>query len=35
MFLDHGQVAHRAPARDISSAAVPERVDRFLSRMEA
>ena len=35
MFLDHGVVAHRAPAVDFFSSAVPDRVDRFLSRMEA
>jgi polar amino acid transport system ATP-binding protein len=35
MFLDHGIVAHRAPAAEFFSSAVPDRVDRFLSRMEA
>jgi polar amino acid transport system ATP-binding protein len=35
MFLDHGEVAHRAPAAAFFSSAVPERVDRFLTRMEA
>jgi polar amino acid transport system ATP-binding protein len=35
MFLDHGIVAHRAAAVDFFSSAVPDRVDRFLSRMEA
>ena len=33
--LDHGCVAHRASAWDFFSSAVPARVDRFLSRMEA
>ena len=35
MFMDHGVVAHRASAVDFFSSVVPERVDRFLSRMEA
>jgi polar amino acid transport system ATP-binding protein len=35
MFLDHGVVAHRASSSDFFSSAVPDRVDRFLSRMEA
>ena len=35
MFLDHGVVAHRASTGDFFSSAVPDRVDRFLSRMEA
>jgi polar amino acid transport system ATP-binding protein len=35
LFLDHGVVAHRASSRDFFSSAVPDRVDRFLSRMEA
>ena len=35
LFLDHGSVAHRAPSGDFFSAAVPDRVDRFLNRLEA
>jgi polar amino acid transport system ATP-binding protein len=35
LFLDHGIVAHRASSSDFFSSAVPDRVDRFLSRMEA
>jgi polar amino acid transport system ATP-binding protein len=35
IFLDHGRIAHQAPARDFFSKAVPERVERFLSRIDA
>jgi polar amino acid transport system ATP-binding protein len=35
LFLDHGEVVHRASAKAFFSSAVPDRVDRFLSRMEA
>ena len=35
IFLDHGRVAHQATAVDFFSSAVPDRVDRFLSRMTA
>jgi polar amino acid transport system ATP-binding protein len=35
MFLDEGQVAHRAPTEEFFSDAVPERVARFLGRIRA
>jgi polar amino acid transport system ATP-binding protein len=34
IFLDEGRIAHRAPVEDFFSSCVPERVERFLSRME-
>jgi polar amino acid transport system ATP-binding protein len=33
IFMDEGQIAHRAPVEDFFSNAVPERVERFLNRM--
>jgi polar amino acid transport system ATP-binding protein len=34
VFLDHGRIAHQAPAADFFSSAVPDRVERFLNRMD-
>jgi ABC-type polar amino acid transport system ATPase subunit len=34
IFMDQGRIAHRAPVAAFFSGAVPDRVDRFLRRME-
>ena len=35
IFMDQGRIAHQAAVNDFFSSAVPERVERFLRRMEA
>ncbi len=35
IFIDHGRIAHHAPVETFFSSAVPDRVERFLSRMQA
>ena len=35
IFMDQGRIAHQAAVTDFFSSAVPERVERFLRRMEA
>jgi polar amino acid transport system ATP-binding protein len=34
IFMDQGRIAHQAPVREFFSSAVPDRVERFLRRMQ-